>query len=288
MGMTILKKRQDALVDDEATKNLLRQGVYRVEVRDPELGRFRTKVPYSLWSSIKYIFILSVLLFWLPTFGQMIAGYVGGRRAGAGWKAVLAAILPVAIIFSASYIYENGYLPAQFAIIYSLPSLIAKTIAEQIPFTAPYIQFSSEYFANFIFALKSTISMGLNGYLVTIVFAYIGGIVAEQYRREMEFRRPSPIGVSISHPLPISQTPQPMPASWYARHPEHLDRLHKIPVAGVIPSQPPSREKEIQKVQPAEIEKEVKEEKKEPRYSKKALSERLVRRALRQYDRRQS
>jgi hypothetical protein len=39
--------------------------------------------------------LLSILLFWLPTFGPLIAGYVGGRRAGSAGRALAAALLPM-------------------------------------------------------------------------------------------------------------------------------------------------------------------------------------------------
>jgi hypothetical protein len=40
------------------------------------------------------MFVLSLLLFWLPIFGPLIAGFVGGRKAGNLGNAILAVILP--------------------------------------------------------------------------------------------------------------------------------------------------------------------------------------------------
>ncbi|MBV8070738.1 MAG: hypothetical protein JO270_12585 [Acidobacteriaceae bacterium] len=40
------------------------------------------------------MFILSILLFWLPVAGPFIAGFVGGRKAGTVGDAILAVILP--------------------------------------------------------------------------------------------------------------------------------------------------------------------------------------------------
>ncbi len=45
-----------------------------------------------------WMFILSILLFWLPVVGPLIAGFVGGRKAGSLGNAVLAAILPGIIV----------------------------------------------------------------------------------------------------------------------------------------------------------------------------------------------
>lgn len=48
----------------------------------------------SIGSAILWMFILSILLFWLPIIGPLIAGFVGGRKAGTVGDAVLAVIIP--------------------------------------------------------------------------------------------------------------------------------------------------------------------------------------------------
>lgn len=54
--------------------------------------------PGSVISAAFWMFLLSVLLFWLPVLGPLIAGYVGGKKAGSLGNAVLAAILPALIV----------------------------------------------------------------------------------------------------------------------------------------------------------------------------------------------
>src|SRR2546427_6734442 len=77
-------------------------GVYRIEV-DNEAGRFHGDgPPFSFWSSSRVILILSFLLLWIQPAGPMIAGYVGGRRAGPPIKALIAPLLPVVSIFIAN------------------------------------------------------------------------------------------------------------------------------------------------------------------------------------------
>lgn len=48
----------------------------------------------SIGSAIVWMFVLSILLFWLPIAGPLIAGFVGGRKAGGVGNAVLAVLLP--------------------------------------------------------------------------------------------------------------------------------------------------------------------------------------------------
>jgi hypothetical protein len=50
-----------------------------------------------------WMFLLSILLFWLPVIGPLIAGFVGGRKAGSLGNAVLAVFLPGLIIGIATF-----------------------------------------------------------------------------------------------------------------------------------------------------------------------------------------
>ena len=162
-----------------------RHGVYRVEV-DSERRHFHQEVPFSFWASAKVIFLLSVLLWWLPqSAGYMVAGYVGGRRAGAPWKAVIAALIPVILIFGMNASYAAGYGRSQIDFLSGLPTSIATAVGSAIPFLEPYSKFVVSYLTTFIEALQMLFGMGANGYMVTIAFAYIGGIVADQTRREI-------------------------------------------------------------------------------------------------------
>jgi len=48
----------------------------------------------SIPQAMAWMVGLSVALFWLPVIGALIAGYVGGRKAGGLWPAVAAVFLP--------------------------------------------------------------------------------------------------------------------------------------------------------------------------------------------------
>jgi len=52
----------------------------------------------SVVSGMLWMILLSVLLFWLPVLGPLLAGIVGGKKAGGVGNALLAAILPVFIL----------------------------------------------------------------------------------------------------------------------------------------------------------------------------------------------
>ena len=50
--------------------------------------------PGSVAAAIAWMFLLSILLFWLPLIGPLVAGFVGGRKAGTVANAILAVFLP--------------------------------------------------------------------------------------------------------------------------------------------------------------------------------------------------
>jgi hypothetical protein len=52
----------------------------------------------SILAAALWMIGLSIVLFWLPVLGPLIAGVVGGRVAGGVGRAVLAALLPVLIL----------------------------------------------------------------------------------------------------------------------------------------------------------------------------------------------
>lgn len=48
----------------------------------------------SMIMGMIWMFVISILLFWLPAFGPLIAGIVGGKIAGGVGSGMLAALLP--------------------------------------------------------------------------------------------------------------------------------------------------------------------------------------------------
>lgn len=50
------------------------------------------------------MFVISLLLFWLPVLGGLIAGFVGGRKAGSVGSAIVAVFLPGIIFFVAIFL----------------------------------------------------------------------------------------------------------------------------------------------------------------------------------------
>lgn len=52
----------------------------------------------SLIMAIIWMAVISLLLFWLPLLGPLLAGFVGGRTAGSAGRGLLAALLPALVL----------------------------------------------------------------------------------------------------------------------------------------------------------------------------------------------
>ena len=52
----------------------------------------------SLVSAIFWMIFISLLLFWLPVAGPLLAGFVGGHKAGSLGSAILATLLPAVVM----------------------------------------------------------------------------------------------------------------------------------------------------------------------------------------------
>lgn len=179
--------RKGSRIRDETTSSLVHSGVYHLAdtYDDEEARKFDGPVVYNFWSAVKYTFTLSLLLWWLPIFGQMIAGYVGGRRAGSPLKGMLAALVPVIFIMLFSNLVRMGIIPTSYYGIHLDPESVVSMVTTTIPVIQPYVEFVDMYLTSFFTSLHSTARLGVDSYVTTVAFAYIGGVLSQQNHREM-------------------------------------------------------------------------------------------------------
>ena len=183
--------------------------------------------PFSFWSSARVILILSFLLWWIQPAGPMIAGYVGGRRSGSAMKGVLAALLPVAVVLIANTAYTRGVGSTQIDLVASLPQAFAGGAASVLPFLSPYKDFLIGYMSGFVKALQSTFGMGTNGYLMVLIFAYIGGLIADQTRRELFYKSGASQSVGFNLIQPLFGGRRPAVEEDYEEDDEELRQLRR-------------------------------------------------------------
>ncbi len=174
--MLFRKKNND--FGDPTTNKLLNKGVYNFDkdeyVDDDRRIRFLERnMVVGMW----YVFILSVLLWWLPVFGQMIAGYLGGRKAGTSTRGIAVTLIPCFIIIMILVLVDAGLLPSLGGIV-AIPSSLIGGVSSVSPQAGAYV--SGIY--NSLLAL-----MGLNGngLIIIMVFGLIGGMMADMNKKEV-------------------------------------------------------------------------------------------------------
>lgn len=62
----------------------------------------------SIGAGVFWMFLISILLFWLPVFGPLLAGFVGGRKAGGIANAIVAVFVPAIVIGLLLFLFATG------------------------------------------------------------------------------------------------------------------------------------------------------------------------------------
>lgn len=179
---------------DQATKSLMKSGVYRLSDESEEKEKTRrswlfssSDDPFSYWSAVKYGSVLMFLLWWIPIFGPMIAGYVAGRRAGTPLKGVFAVSIPLAVVFFVATLVTIKIIPTVWFGVDLAPDAIFGALASAAPVFGPFVNFTTGYLESFIATIQGTAGIRLDFYILGIAFAYVGGAMALQSLREMEY-----------------------------------------------------------------------------------------------------
>jgi hypothetical protein len=74
----------------------------------PPAGEKPTGEKGGLARAMAWMFVLSLLLFWLPLLGMFIAGLVGGRKAGSVGTALVAVLLPAAVVAGVMFLLATA------------------------------------------------------------------------------------------------------------------------------------------------------------------------------------
>ncbi len=214
--MPLRKKKRET---DPTTERLIEQGIIKIKTDsgDEKKGakqkiRDFGRVTYDFWSGVKYTLILSAFLWWLPLFGPMLAGYVGGRRTGGPKKGLAAAITALGVIGLIHMAFSYNLIPPSVIELLSMPSSILAA-AYQRPMLAPYIRFLEMYWSSFFHTVLGGLPYSPNSYIITIIFAYIGGVISVE--KTIEIKDANGNGSTIN--IDLSSTGQnPTPSTRYS------------------------------------------------------------------------
>lgn len=173
---------------DPATQKLEKEGLLNFRKKKKKRLMFQKlieagRITYDFWSGVKYIIILSILIWWIPLFGPMIAGYVGGRRTGGPRRGFFAAVVSLGIVGLIHLILIEGYFFGVLDPILEYPDKLV-SIAYSSSIFDPYVEFIGDYWSAFFGSVISEVPFSTNSYILTLIFAYIGGLISFERRKE--------------------------------------------------------------------------------------------------------
>ena len=152
-------------------------------VADAVLGTDQ-KGQNSLYDTRSGTFLTTILLFilgWIPMIGQMVSGFVGGRRAGSPMRGFFATVFGTFITLLIMFLTVEGLNAINSALINDPEGEIA-AIAATSPVLQQLLDTSLEYARSLFGHSDFTIDYGM--YMITIPFGVIGGIFANQAQKE--------------------------------------------------------------------------------------------------------
>jgi len=163
---------------DPTTNTLLNKGVYNFDKGeyiddDRRIRFFERNMVVGMW----YVFILSLLLWWLPVFGQMIAGYLGGRKAGTSIRGIYVTLIPCFIIVVILALVDAGLIPSLVDMA-AIPTSFIGGVSSVSPQAGTYI---SGIYNN----LLTLMGLNGNGLIIIMVFGLIGGMMADMNKKEV-------------------------------------------------------------------------------------------------------
>ena len=138
----------------------------------------------EMFSALRYTLLCMMLLWWIPIVGQAIAGYVGGRKAGTPARGMVVTLLCALAMVGVMTIIATGIIGG-FDFLNADPSDTIAAVGLDFPLLG-WILSKMLWFLQSSFAMiGGTTSMKVNIYIITVVFGLIGGIIAEQHRKEV-------------------------------------------------------------------------------------------------------
>ncbi len=132
---------------------------------------------YDVRASVAIGYLLSIFLWWIPVLGQMVMGYVSGRKAGTPFRGMVCVAMAAGLALLSVYV---------FCLIafgqYGFPGTDLATIAAAIGAFSPVLSSTAVCLTPFFVAGTSGINVGL--FATAIAFGFVGGIMSSQARKE--------------------------------------------------------------------------------------------------------
>ncbi|MCL2712474.1 MAG: hypothetical protein FWD37_04285 [Methanomassiliicoccaceae archaeon] len=137
----------------------------------------------NLFSAIRLTLIISMLLWWIPIIGQIVSGFVGGRKAGTPARGMVATLVAVVIFLGVMMILSAGLISGS-DLLASEPEDAIASLGLDLPLLGAALMYILSYLQAFFGIFSGTTSMKVNLYIITVIFGMIGGLMAEMHSKE--------------------------------------------------------------------------------------------------------
>ena len=136
---------------------------------------------YDTRSGTLLTIVLLFTLGWIPMIGQMVSGFVGGRRAGSPSRGLIASVAGTFVVLLIMFLFVETLRGINAALINDPEGEIA-LIAGSSPLLQQLLDAALTYGRELFGNADFTINYGT--YAITIPFGIIGGIFADQAQKE--------------------------------------------------------------------------------------------------------
>ncbi len=147
-------------------------------------GADKADVMYDSRSGALLTFFLLFIVGWIPTIGQMVAGYVGGRRSGSPYRGFFATTVATACVLVILTLIALALDSINGALITDSQAQL-DALREQSPvladLAAPAVDYLKAMFGG------AGLSVAYASYAITPVFGVIGGVVSNQMQKEIRY-----------------------------------------------------------------------------------------------------
>ncbi len=127
---------------------------------------------FDMRSATLLTFFLLFLTGWIPVIGQIIAGFVGGRKAGSPYRALLATGI-------ATFAFVVMLTIASMIIWAVNPDFNVDSAKDSSLFASICVDYAQKLFG------CNDLTVNYGEYLMTVAFGLVGGVLADQARKEM-------------------------------------------------------------------------------------------------------
>jgi len=136
---------------------------------------------YDTRSGTLLTIVLLFVLGWIPMIGQMVAGFVGGRRAGSPMRGLISSSVGTFIVVAFLFLIAEGLRAINSALVNEPDGDIAMLITSY-PLIEQLFDLALSYLRDLFGGADFTINY--SSYAITIPFGIIGGIFANQAQKE--------------------------------------------------------------------------------------------------------